>query len=148
MTVSAMLSAKSSTRIQPLRSSPVSFGLHAFDVQTWLVLPPTALHPHHATRNRWLHVCSACNGHPASRHVSTPTSRGRFCSYGCSSSPSSSKMVCSSTSFNKFGNIFCAPSLEHVAGLSVLCRLLGAVGTSTRADGCAFSGEPQVPRAR
>ena len=45
--------------------------------------------------------------------------------------PSSSKMVCSSTSFSKFGNISCAPSLEHVAGLSVLCRLLGAVGTST-----------------
>ena len=63
---------------------------------------------------------------------------------------SKSKMVCSSTPLSKFGDISCAPSLEHghVAGLAVRCRLQGAVGTSTRADACAFSSEPQLPRAR
>ena len=65
---------------------------------------------------------------------------------GGSSCSSKSKMVCSSTSLSKFGNISCAPSLEHgpVGGLSVRCRLLGAVGTSTRADACIFSSEPQL----
>ena len=48
------------------------------------------------------------------------------------------------------GNISCArlveePVIDHK--ITVFLRLLGAVGTSTRADACAFSGEPQLPRA-
>ena len=84
-------------------------------------------------------VCSASDGHPASPHVSTPTSGGRFfsdvcSSSSCSSSSSKSKMVCLSTSLGKFSNSLARhASLEHghVAGLAIRCRLLGGVGTST-----------------
>ena len=142
--------------VSPYAPQPSRFGLHAFDVQTWLALPPIALHPYHATKNRWPHVCLASHGHPAA-----PTSQGQelvHCAFvpdGSSSSGASSssksKMVCTLTSLSKFGNISCArlveePVLDHK--ITVFLRLMGAVGASTRADACAFSGEPQLPRAR
>ena len=87
-----------------------------------------------------------------------PTSGGRFCVLNVERRRFSARTARTSAwiarSHNACllgfpGNISCArPVEETILDHTISPPALGTVGTSNRADACAFSGEPQLPRAR
>ena len=99
----------------------------------------------HHSNVRWL-----CHGRAAWIQIQTLTSRAP-----CSPKAAEPKLI--ATKSRNFGmtphrHERDLPNKDRRNGsltaTAVFLRLLGTVVTSTRADACAFSGEPQLPRAR